>query len=261
MPDDSASLAKLAAQAAALGGDVALRYFRSPDLLIGDKGGPSLNVVTEADLATQRVIVDLVCSRRPDDAVLAEEEGVDLDGDSRIKWLIDPIDSTANFARGLAGWSVSVGVTRDDVPVAGAVADPATGEVFSGYVGGPVLINGRPAIRPEPPQTLNDAAVFLTLHSNGPRPAEVAGFFFSTCGRLRAPGSPALGLALAAAGRFDAVYVESRVNLWDITAGIALCQAAGLAVFHHPPDSEWPVTRLLVCVPQLAAELRSGVGL
>src|SRR4051812_35863138 len=94
---DPATLQTVAAEAAAAGGRAALGFFRSPDLAAHDKGGGRpLNVVTEGDLASQRKILAVLAEQRPDDAVIAEEEGYDASGVSGVQWYVDPIDSTAN---------------------------------------------------------------------------------------------------------------------------------------------------------------------
>lgn len=221
---DLAALSSLAARAARAGGDVAADRFRSSDLEVTDKGG-LLNVVTDADVASQEAIL-AVLAERPQDAVLAEEDH-QVDGVTGVGWYVDPIDSTSNFSRGLPGWSVSVGATVDGVPAAGAVCDPLSGETLRAHVGGPVLSNDRPVVSPPAAETVDDATVYLCTHRGNRRAPLLAGAWFAKAARVRCPGSPALALAHTAAGRYDICVIETLVNPWDITAGLALCAAAG----------------------------------
>ena len=101
-------LSHLAAEAAQAGGWAAHAHYRSGALRVRSEGGPALNVVTEADLASQNAIVALLRARRPDDAIWAEED-LRTTGTTGITSLVDPLDSTASFSRGLPGWSASVG--------------------------------------------------------------------------------------------------------------------------------------------------------
>jgi myo-inositol-1(or 4)-monophosphatase len=110
------------------------------------------SMVTEVDLAIQSLLTGEILRTFPEDGFLAEEEG---NGPSpsgaRYWWVLDPLDGTNNFGRGLPGFSISVGLLRDGVPFAGAVYDPVSGWLFTAAAGRGAWLNGRRLqVRPEP---------------------------------------------------------------------------------------------------------------
>ena len=111
----------LALQLADLADDVSLSRFRAVDLDIRTK--PDRSFVTEADLAVERVIRDRLAAERPEDGILGEEFGTA--GDSTRQWIIDPIDGTANFLRGVPVWGSLISLAVDGVPVVGVASAPA----------------------------------------------------------------------------------------------------------------------------------------
>lgn len=221
-------LDRIARLAATAGGKAALTHFRNADLRVESKGAWH-NVVTEGDTDSQDSILPILERQRPDDRIVAEESGYSREGSTGIAWFVDPIDSTANYARGIPGWSVSVGATRHGQPFAGAVYDPVSDEVVSGQVGEGVYVNDRPVVRPKAAPDVLSATVYLCTNQTAGPVREVVAAWFSASGRVRAPGSPALGLAVTAVGRYDVAVIVGLVNDWDVTAGLALCDAAGLS--------------------------------
>ncbi|MBB3158559.1 histidinol-phosphatase [Microbacterium proteolyticum] len=103
--------------------DVAMRRFDAADLLVDTK--PDRTHVTEADLATERAIRAILDAERPDDAVLGEEYG--SSGDTARRWVIDPIDGTHNYMRGIPVWATLIALSVDGVPQVGVVSQPAIG--------------------------------------------------------------------------------------------------------------------------------------
>ncbi|MFJ8546065.1 inositol monophosphatase family protein [Streptomyces sp. NPDC093586] len=185
--------------------------------------------VTVHDRRAEERIRELLLDRVPDSTVVGEEGGRQ-DGGGRIAWYVDPIDGTANFARGLAFFCTSVGATVDGEPVAGAIVDPVAGHVFTAdatgaHLGGEplrpggvrdeargLLITGFPTTRElawKDPQTL-------------PRFGELVARY----GTVRRTGSAALTLAHVAAGWCDAALGTS-VNAWDICAARVLVRRSG----------------------------------
>lgn len=229
MTDQYADLAEVAARAAQAGGVAALAHFRCPETTVQDKGGHAVNLLTSGDLASQKAVLDIITAVRPHDGVVAEEEDLSIPAQNEVTWYVDPIDSTANFAHGLPGWSVSVGAKAEDRPVAGAVFDPSSGELISGAEGHGVKSN-RPRTPTVDPQNLQEAVAFVSVQSYHPDCVRIAGTWMTVPGKSRAPGSPALGLALTALGRYDIFLACGHYNEWDLTAGLALCRAAQLTV-------------------------------
>jgi myo-inositol-1(or 4)-monophosphatase len=195
--------------------------------------GAGLDVVTDADLAAEAAAIALLAQLRPDDGVVGEEGG-ERPGTSGVVWLIDPIDSTANYARGIPLYSVSVAARDPNGVVAAAVGDPERDAVFSTFrTAGGIRLNGIAVERPESPPAQRALAIFgmgMRSRPEHPRHSLVATTLFGTFGKVRSPGSPALGLAWTAAGLADVAYYEQDFNDWDVAAGSLLCSEAGLGV-------------------------------
>lgn len=228
--------------------------FRASDLQIATKESPA-DVVTDADLASEQTVREVILAARPADGMLAEE-GTSIDGTSGISWVLDPIDSTANFARGIPIWSISLAARDDRGVVAGVVAFPPGGEVVSGTATSGVLLNGAPvSLGPPPTLSASMVAVGWGPRSAGRRQARVAGSMIHRVGKVRSPGSPALGLAWTALGRFDAAYYEMDFSDWDVAAGTFLCRCAGMVVRREPADAPDSSPRLLAARPELVESL------
>lgn len=185
--------------------------------------------VTEHDRRAEAMIRDLIFKEVPDSTFMGEEGG--STGDGEVHWYVDPIDGTANFARGFAFWCVSVGAVIGDEIVAGAILDPVTGNLFEATTEGATL-NGKPmqsrAVRQEKQAVLiTGYPVSRDFEIDGEAQALARfGELTKTYATLRRPGSAALSLAHVAAGWVDAAAGFS-VNPWDVTAAILIVQKAG----------------------------------
>ncbi|MFN6955264.1 MAG: inositol monophosphatase family protein [Acetobacteraceae bacterium] len=182
--------------------------------------------VTEADGATERFIRDSLAALFPGEAILGEEMGGTADGAGPL-WVLDPIDGTANFARGGDRWCVSIGLVIGGEAVAGAVARDAPREVFAAAKGFGATLNGAP-IRAAPTTEIARAIIECGWSLRVP----LAGFHrmaeavMAAGAGLRSGGSGALGLVEAAAGRLDG-YLERHINAWDAAAAIVIAREAG----------------------------------
>lgn len=218
-------LADLALAAAQVGAHAILRELRGGDLRIRTKAHDS-DFVTAADKAAERAILGVVRSARPRDAVLAEESGTH-DGDSGIRWLVDPLDGTMNFVHGRRDYAVSVGVERAGTIVAGAIVRPVDGDWAAAG-------NGSASGRYGPPRVsgttqLSEAIVGIGLPGPLDERMRVHGLIaeLMRAGRdYRRTGSSACELLAMAAGEQDG-YLGFGVNIWDVAAGIALVEAGG----------------------------------
>ena len=182
------------------------------------------DVVTAMDREVERFIRAAIAARYPDDAVIGEEEGGR--GGERL-WLIDPIDGTANYARGIPHYCVSIGYLERGVPMVGALHDPSHDWLYSAARGEGAWRNDE-RLAVSPCADLAAATVecgWSTRRSTADYLALVARVMDAGCA-IRRVGSGALGLADVAAGRSEA-YCELHINAWDCAAGILLVREAG----------------------------------
>ncbi len=137
----SEELLALASEAAQLAGALLLeRAQRGAERDVASKSTPT-DLVSEADLAAQRAIRELLSDRRPQDGFLGEEGG-DEAGSSGLRWIVDPLDGTVNYLFGIPQWSVSVAVADGEGTLAGAVHDPNRGELFTATRSGAAVLAG-----------------------------------------------------------------------------------------------------------------------
>ena len=229
---NQASLSALAADLAREAGALLLeRFERGSELALASKSSPT-DLVSEADLASERLIRERLGVARPDDGFLGEEGGGE-EGSSGLTWVVDPLDGTVNFLFGVPQWCVSVAVRDERGQLAGAVFDACRGELFSATREGPALLNGAPLPVPighcEDLATALVATGFAYEEQVRAAQAEVFARLIPRVRDIRRFGSAALDLAWTAAGRYDA-YFERTVKPWDIAAGVLMCEKAGLAV-------------------------------
>ena len=191
------------------------------------------DVVTDADYASERLIIQAIKERYPDDAILAEESGEhagmlrdDGSGNGRT-WVIDPLDGTVNYANGIPFYCVSIGLVVDDRPSVGVVLDPARDDLYSATVDGPACLGGE-RVRASTKGTLSDYVVSLAVIGRGglARERRIAPQI-----RIhRRMGSAALALAYVAGGRFDAFVQNGGLSPWDVAAAGLIAERAGAVV-------------------------------
>ena len=253
----AAELRELAERVAREAGAELLEAFAGPAIDVEAKSTPT-DLVSAADKAAERLIVSRISAARPDDGFLGEE-GADEAGSSGLRWIVDPLDGTANFLFAIPQWAVSIAVEDADGVVAGVVYDPPRGELWAAERGGPATLDGRP-VHGSRREELSTALVATGFGYD----AEVRGVQAATVAALlpevrdiRRFGAAALDLAWCAAGRYDAYY-ERGVHRWDVAAGALICERAGLAVeplAAAPPQGDG----LLVAAPALVGPLRGLV--
>ncbi|MGG5809089.1 inositol monophosphatase family protein [Falsiroseomonas sp. CW058] len=183
--------------------------------------------LTEADGATERFIRERLEAAFPGEPVLGEEEGSGVLPESGPLWILDPIDGTANFARGGIRWCVSIGMALDGRAAVGAVARHAPGELVAAARGLGATLNGIP-IRAAPTPDFTRAIVEVGWSLRRPAAEFVAlvGRVMEAGAGVRSSGSGTLGLVETAMGRLDA-YVELHINAWDAAAALAIAREAG----------------------------------
>jgi myo-inositol-1(or 4)-monophosphatase len=222
-------------------------------LQISSKSTPT-DLVSEADVATERLIRARLESARPDDAIMGEE-GDDRAGTSGLRWVVDPLDGTVNFLFGIPQWCVSIAVEDADGALAGVVFDPMRDETWAATRDGAATLNGAPVRAPLRGElaTALIATGFGYDASVRQSQASVIARLLPRVRDVRRIGAAALDLTWSAAGRFDA-YFERGVKHWDAAAGALVCERAGLAVRELAPAP--PADGgILVAPPRIVDEL------
>lgn len=202
-------------------GEIALRHFNSRPAGFTLKGPQ--DPVTEADTEVERFIRARIAETWPRDGFLGEETGR-VDGDDL--WVVDPIDGTDNFARGIPHFCIAIAFVSGGATRLGAILNPVTGDLYEAAAGGGATRNGTPiAVSRNPPK---QAAVELGWSTRVPRDKYLAvlNTLLDAGANVRRHGSGALALTWVAEGRTDA-YAELHMNAWDALAGLLLVQEAG----------------------------------
>jgi len=206
------------------GGERALQTFRAPqDISVK---GPR-NLVTETDFAVEELIMETLAREFPDHRVLSEETSAETD-DAGWVWVVDPVDGTRNFVAGIPIWCINIALCHDGEPVLGVTYDPNHDELFVAERGSGLTVNGRPA-RASDESDVEEAVFGIDLgydDDQGRAQLEMIHRLFPRVQCVRIPGSAALGLAYAAAGRYD-LFMHRSLCPWDIAAGILLVREAG----------------------------------
>ncbi|HVF14179.1 MAG TPA: inositol monophosphatase family protein, partial [Acidimicrobiales bacterium] len=212
------------------------------------------DLVSDADRASEALIVSGILAVRPDDAILAEE-GASRPGTSGVRWVIDPLDGTTNYLYGLPAWVVSIAAEVDRVMEVGVVSDPKNREVYSAVRGGGAWCNDVP-ISVSGATVLATSLIGTGFAYRSARRAEqavVLPHLLPAVRDVRRLGAAALDLCLVACGRLDG-YFETGLQPWDMAAGILIACEAGATVCGY--DGGPPSTASVVAAtPGIAAEL------
>jgi len=229
------SRARLVADLALLGGRLALERFHRAQVSLKDDG----TIVTDADVAIQEALGREIARLFPADGLVGEEGPIgEPRRQVRYAWILDPIDGTNNFARGMPGFAVSVGVLRDRMPFAGAVYDPLARWLFTACAGRGAWLNDRPLrVRTE---SLAGGPVFAM---RSPCVAGVPDYIdgWLRRHRVRRFGSTALHLCYVALGGLDFVH-DDRASLWDIAGAAPVLLEAGGVLTTDARAPLFPIT-------------------
>ncbi len=224
---DLAQLTAAALEVAREAGQLVLQGWRSRPSY--ERKASYADLVTEFDLASERLIRSRLAERTPSIAIVGEEQGGERS--EAPTWYVDPIDGTVNFAHGHPCFAVSIGLLVAGQPLAGVVVAPALATEWHGFVGGGAFRNGK-ACRVSETTELSDALLatgFSPVMRRHGSPEDNVDAFCRVMPQvrdLRRCGSAAHDLCLVADGTYDA-YWERKLATWDIAAGTALVLAAG----------------------------------
>lgn len=248
---------QLAVRAAESAGKILLGFWaeRSQLTVSNKRAG---DFVSEADVNSENHLKEVLLGAQKSDQWLGEETGAS--GDSGRRWIVDPLDGTTNFLRGLPFWSVSVALEVDGVLRVGVVHDPVHLETFAAELGCGATLNGLP-INVSKTEELSSALFgtgvpFGSMAHVADSAADI-GRLMPHCAGVRRLGSAALDLAYVAAGRLDGFW-ERKLQLWDIAAGLVLLREAG-AVVQGAQAGEEPEQSgtVITATPNLFSEFTS----
>jgi myo-inositol-1(or 4)-monophosphatase len=220
-----------AIQTARDAGRVLAEKFGRASLEVTNKG--DIDLVTEADLAAERLIVAAIQTHHPRHAILAEESGAG-EQTSEWKWIVDPLDGTTNYAHGYPCFCVSVALEHAGQIVIGVIYDPIRDETFAAERGEGATLNGR-RVRVSNVSDLNRALLCTGFPYDVREHSDFARHFYNfimQAQAVRRDGSAALDLAYVACGRFDGFWEEG-LRPWDVAAGVLLVEEAGGRVSHY----------------------------
>ena len=230
MTDDLVGLAERAARAA---GDMLRERFSRPPEGVAAKSTPT-DLVSDADMASDDLLVGFISSERPEDGFITEESAGKESG-SGINWVLDPLDATVNFLFGIPWWCVSVAAEDEHGVVVGAIYNPNLDELFSATRGGGAKLNGSP-IRVSDRSEMSTALIGTGFSYDAGAREEQAGMaarVIPIARDIRRMGSAALDLAHLACGRIDGFY-EAPLEHWDKAAGLLMVVEAGGVVSELP---------------------------
>jgi myo-inositol-1(or 4)-monophosphatase len=254
---DELELLDVAREAARAGARELTARFGDRGLGVHSKSTPT-DPVSEADLAAETAVREVLGRRRPEDRILGEEGGAT--GEGSLRWLVDPLDGTVNFLFGIPAFAVSIACEDASGGLAGVVLDPSRGECFEATRSGAATLNGD-RIAGSDRSELATALVATGFGYDAAvreRQAAVVARVLPRVRDIRRIGAAALDLAWCACGRFDAYY-ERGVHAWDVAAGALIAWRAGLEVRDLAADGP-DAAGLMVAPGAIIGELSRVVG-
>jgi myo-inositol-1(or 4)-monophosphatase len=217
-----------------------LKRFFNQSFTVSTKEGIN-NLVTEADHASEKAIIDVIRKNFPDHYILSEEVGAIVQ-DSNYKWIVDPIDGTVNFAHGIPICCVSIAIEHNGEIILASVYNPNMNELFFAEKENGATLNEKPVRVSEKNKVINACLVtgFPYTYLDTPNgPLQIFERFIRKGIPVRRLGSAAIDLCWVAAGRFDGFY-EHKLEAWDSAAGYLIVEEAGGRVTDFKGESFSP---------------------
>jgi myo-inositol-1(or 4)-monophosphatase len=244
-------------------GLVALDYFRNREKLVVELKGPT-DYVTHADRDVEDVIRRELAGAFPEDLFLGEETAAQFSGPVDRCWIVDPIDGTHNFLRGVPYWNVAIGYVEDGQTQIGVVYDPCANALHHALRGNGAWCTsseGESRLHVAKTQQLAGSYIALGHHDRAfePRYFEIRRRMMETGIAMRNFGSGALQLAHVAAGRLDG-FIEMQLSAWDAVAALLLVEEAGGFHLSFAPATPTAKAACVACAPGIAAALTELVG-
>jgi len=209
-------------------GKVLIRDFGELENLQISEKGPG-DFVTASDKRVEKILIEELQKARPNYSILSEEIG-EINNDKSFKWIIDPIDGTANFLHGIPHFAISIGLEKENEIICGIIYDPIKDEMFVAEKGNGSYLNNQ-RLRVSSRSKLKDCVIFTGGPRNDSKSRELSikeynNFSSRVLLPIRKLGSAALDMAYVAAGRCDGFW-QRNLNYWDIAAGIILIKESG----------------------------------
>lgn len=191
----------------------------------------AIDLVTQADIESEKIIIDIIRRRCPDHAILAEESG-SIEGNAEARWIIDPLDGTTNFAHGIGIFAVSIAFSFQDQLCVGIVFNPVSQELFTGIRGQGAYLNNR-KITVSSCSPLSDSLLVTGFPYSFKEHLNPLMQRFTRClikaQGVRRLGSAAIDLCYVACGRFEGFW-EENLKPWDTAAGVVIAREAGARI-------------------------------
>lgn len=256
---DAGVLLDIAETAAERAGKRLASIFNHGKLSVRRKYDYPGSIVTNADLESEKLVLDTIRGSGIKSTVVSEEKGRMRYGGRRIVWAVDPLDGTFNFAKRIPHFAVSIGVVEGGRTVAGAIYDPILDEMFTARRGHRAFLNGR-RITVSGAAVLRNASIIFEWWDREPSipdPLELEKKIYRHTRSLRSPGSIALNLCSVASGRFDGlITVFVRSPLYETAAGSIIVEEAGGRVTNSLGSSWQSLSRSIVAAgPRLHGKL------
>lgn len=250
--DDFDELLELAEKAAARA--AAIQRERFDEIHLVNAKSSRTDLVSEVDIAAERAIIDTIAQARPNDAILAEEEGT-RDGSTGLRWVIDPLDGTINYLYRYPGFTVSIGLEVKGRKCLGVVHDSSHNRVYTSIIDRFARCDGEP-ISVNRDKKLPDALLATGFVYDCTRRSQQGAILADLMGKvrdIRRSGSASLDLCLLASGRVDC-YFEAGLKPWDFAAGAVIAATAGARII-TVPTRRGPGPLLIAAADRLCEDL------
>lgn len=264
-PPNVDTVLSVATEAARRAGEVILSARRERDFSVKNKKS-DVDLVTTADVAAEKVVVDTIRAQFPDHTLLAEESAPSISPADYTKplWIIDPIDGTTNFVHGHYQVGVSIAFAFEGTVEVGVVHAPFLAETFTAKRGSGAFMNGKP-IQVSVEDSLKRSLIatgFPYTREDIPTFVRQLTTVLTQCRDIRRLGSAALDICMVAAGRVEGFY--ETVNTWDIAAGCLIAREAGAHTGHIYPRTpertlpkDFDAFELIVATPGIFGPLQA----
>ena len=209
--------------------------------------GPG-DFVTASDKKVEKILIEELQKARPNYSILSEEIGK-ISNDESYKWIIDPIDGTANFLHGIPHFAISIGLEKDKEIICGIIYDPIKDEMFVAEKGNGSYLNNQ-RIRVSSRSKLKDCIIFTGGPKKEVKDRETSlKEYYNFSSKVQIPirklGSAALDMAYVAAGRCDGFW-QKYLSYWDIAAGIILVKESGGFVTDYYGENKYLENKTLL---------------